>query len=618
MIKGMSKVTSLIVAAATIVTLIPANVANAADYKKIDSEDGTIYDAVAYKDGVALIDGEIEDTDGSYYLNNGKYTELDDIDSGSEYAPYGSKYVDVDEGDYFVDLETGKVTDDSIAEDDLDDAASALRKKIKGSDRYLDTISGSNKTVFGDADIADLTEISRNKFGNSWYYAHIAEDVSASKSISKTGLTDGTNPYFTVYTDAKGNYIDADYNLGKIKVSTTSAGTIVTNVTTSAAVTIENTKDTYDLRGGDDTSAKISKSITLGQDSDYIYRYAEITVKTISDINGKVVINGRTFNITSGLAGGLSTVDLKVIQKISKTQDSDDIDDANYAKTVTNYVIGDDDAKLTGTDIDTYRTLAIDTTGVTQARVIDGKLVLFQVENNDNDDNVKVQAATLKSKNGYYYTDVEESATITAEFNEDLDKTALDTDVDGNIYILDAGYIKKFDGTDDWDKVYKIDGSMDALSVYDKDNMVVWSQDDEVYSLISGQSSDGDTDNTPTIATGWAQATDGTWSYIRTDGFKASGWLNDNGTWYFLKTDGVMVTGWLNDYGTWYFLNNSGAMKTGWINDNGTWYFLSSSGAMKTGWINDNGTWYFLYSNGAMAANTTVNGYRLSSSGALI
>lgn len=632
MLKKMSKVTSLLVAAATVATLAPLS-ASAAEVKKISSEDGTIYNAVAYKDGKSLIDGEIEDNDGAYYHSNGKYTELDDVDSGSDYYVYGSKYVDVDDGDYFVDLETGKVTDDSLDEDNEDDAASALRKKIKESDRYLDSVTDTTKTVFGDTDIADLTPIHGNKFGELWYETKIAEDKSASNNLSKTILTANSHPYFTVYTDMKGNYIDADYNLGKIKVSTTNAGI---NVTTSAAVSIENTKDTYDLRGKADTYAKISKSITLGQDSSNIYRYAEITVTTTSDKGGQVYINGRSFNST-GTAGGNSTVTLKVIQKISKAQDSDDIDDAKYAKTVTNYVISDDDGKLTGTDIDNYRNLATDTTGATQASVVGGKLVLFKVENNSSDDNVKVQAATLKSKNGYYYTDVEESANITAEFNNNLDKTAFDTDLDGNIYVLDGGYVKKFDGTDDWDKFYKVDGSMDALSVYDKNNMVVWSQDDEVYSIIGEKTSD-DNNDSPTITTGWVQATDGTWSYIKSDGTKATGWLNDKGTWYYLKTDGVMATGWLNDRGTWYFLNNSGAMKTGWINDNGTWYFLtnsgamktgwlydngswyflSGSGAMKTGWVNDNGTWYFLYSNGSMAANTVINGYKLSSSGALI
>ena len=618
MIKGMSKATSLIVAAATILSIVPAS---AADYKKIDSEDGIIYDAVAYKDGAALIDGEIEDIDGAYYLNDGNYLELEDVDSGSDYTSYGTKYANVDDGDYFVNLETGSVTDDDLNDDDLDDAASALRKKIKKSDRYLDSISTPNATVFGDTDIADLTEIAGNKFGEPWYEANIAEDKSASSNISKTGLTDSGIPYFTVYTDTKGNYIDADYNLGKIKVSTTNAGVAVT---TSAAVTIENTKDTYDLRGRDDTYAKIKQSVTLGQDSNYIYRYAIISVTTTSDKNGQVFINNRAFNITSGAPSTASTVDLKVIQKISKTQDGDDIDDAKYSKTVTNYVIGDDDAKLTGSNEDNYLNLAKDTTDTTKARVIGGKLVLFQVQNNSNDDNVKVQAATLKQKNGYYYTDVEDSANITAEFNDDLDKTAFDTDVDGNIYVLESGYVKKFDGTDDWDKVYKIDGSMDALSVYDKNNMVVWSQDDEVYSLIHKTTTDGDTTvETPVVSAGWSQATDGTWTYVNTDGIKATGWLNLGGVWYYLKADGVMATGWVLDVSTWYYLNpistgTQGAMKTGWILDGSTWYFLNGSGAMKTGWINDNGIWYYLYSNGSMAANTVINGYRLSSSGALI
>ena len=247
MIKGMSKTTSLIVVAATMLSIVPAS---AAECKKISSEDGIIYNAVAFKDGKSLIDGEVKDNDGAYYLEDGKYSELEDVDSGSDYAAYGSKYVNVDDRDYFVDLETGKVTDDDLKEDDEDDAASALRKKIKESDRYKDTVGTTTKTVFGDTDIADLTEITGNKFGESWYETKIAEDISASSNVSKTNLTDGTNPYFTVYTDTKGNYIDADYNLGKIKVSTTNAGA---TVTTSAAVTIENTKDTYDLRGNNDT-----------------------------------------------------------------------------------------------------------------------------------------------------------------------------------------------------------------------------------------------------------------------------------------------------------------------------------------------------------------------------
>lgn len=51
MIKRMTKATSLLVAAAAIISIVPAH---AADYTKIDSQEGTIYDAVAYKDGKVL------------------------------------------------------------------------------------------------------------------------------------------------------------------------------------------------------------------------------------------------------------------------------------------------------------------------------------------------------------------------------------------------------------------------------------------------------------------------------------------------------------------------------------------------------------------------------------
>ena len=129
MIKRMTKITSLIVTAASLSSMVPAM---AADYERIDSKDGTIYNAVAYKDGKFYIDGEIDDnSEAAYYLSNGKYTELDDIDSGDTINTYGEKYVEVDSGDYYLDLETGKVTDDEIADDDLDDAQTALKKKIK-------------------------------------------------------------------------------------------------------------------------------------------------------------------------------------------------------------------------------------------------------------------------------------------------------------------------------------------------------------------------------------------------------------------------------------------------------------------------------------------------------
>ena len=567
MIKRLNKVTSLVVAAAAVASLVPATGAMAADYKRIQSEDGVIYSAVAHKDGF-IIDGSIvdEDTDAVYYLSNGKYTELEDIDSGAEFEVYGDKYVSVDDADYYVDLTTGKVTDDDVAEDAQDDAEVALRKKAKDVERYNDN-----------GDLPTVTEIKGNKFGEVWY--------------STTSYKNKDDKSYDVYTDAKGNYIDADYNLGKIKVTDT----------TGDSVTIKNTEDEEKLSGSVKVKASLSDVEYLGQDSSNIYRLATInfTGANIAKVYGK---DGDA--ITTGDAAKVT-----VIQKISKAQASDDIDDAKYAKTVTNYVIADEDGKVSE---DAEKLVKLAQEEKANFSVVGGKIIV-SIDNEDG--TVTAQAATLKSKNGFYYVDAEDQSTE--------DAVAYDTDVNGNVYRLDGGYVYKFDNTDDWDKLYKVDGSMEELSVYDSNNMVLWNEDDEVYSIITGKSAtdEEDKEEETTTSTGWVQNADGTWNYLNAEGNKVTGWLQSpaSGLWYYMDANGVMMSnGWINDNGTWYYLTSTGAMKTGWLNDRGTWYYLQANGAMKTGWLNDNGTWYYLNASGAMLSNTTVGGYVLGANGAWI
>ena len=561
MIKRLNKVTSLVVAAAAVSSLVPATGAMAADYKRIQSEDGVIYSAVAHKDGF-VIDGSIvdEDTDAVYYLSNGKYTELEDIDSGAEFEIYGDKYVSVDDADYYVDLTTGKVTDDDVAEDNKDDAEVALRKKAKDVDRYDE--NGS---------LPELKEIKGNKFAEVWY---------------------STDFYgYDVYTDAKGNYIDADYNLGKIKVTDT----------TGDSVTIKNTEDEEKLSGLK-VKARLSDKEYLGQDSSNVYRLATINFEgaNIAKVYGK---SGNGDAITTGEAASI-----KVIQKISKAQASDDIDDAKYAKTVTNYVLADEDGK-SDSNVDKFITLATEEDA--NFSVVGGKLVVSLYDELKGE--VTAQAVTLKSKNGFYYVDAEDQSTE--------DALAVETDVNGNVYRLDGGYVYKFDNTDDWDKLYKVDGSMEEFSVYDANNMILWNEDDEVYSIITGKASATEEDKEEATSTGWVENADGTWNYLNAEGNKVTGWLQSpaSGLWYYMDANGVMMSnGWINDNGTWYYLTESGAMKTGWLNDRGTWYYLQANGAMKTGWLNDNGTWYYLNASGAMLANTTVDGYVLGANGAWI
>ena len=558
MFRRSTKITSLIVAAASVVTMVPAM---AADVKKVDSQDGTVYNAVAYKDGQIYIDGELEDKDeAAYYLANGKYTDLDDIDSGDNVNPYGDKYVEVDDGDYYLDLSTGKVTDDDVKGDLEDDAATALRKKVKKDNdgRYLE----ADEDKIFDTD-TDASYVPTNKFGEVWFETSYGVDgIDADKNGRATD--------FTVYTDVSGNYIDADYNLGKINVI---------NVSTDDSATLKNTNDDDDnVRGA------IKHVKTIASDKDYIYRLAELTIS----YNGKDVTAEAGFgsknnpiNVTTDNAVRLTSI--PVIQKISKAQNSDDVDGAKYAKTVNTYFVTNDEGKAK----DLYDKFS----------VVDGKLVNYEYDGGK----VYAKAITLKSKNGYYYTDISDGADCDVESSN-----AYGVGVDGTLYILDSGYVKTFDNDEDFDKIYKVDGSMDELSVYDKNNIVVWNEDDETYSIIAGKATEEDTTTDDAVTTGWVQdATTGAWSYTKADGTKAIGWFQSptSGLWYYMDANGVMqANGWIQDGGSWYFLKNT----------------AGNLGAMQTGWIQTGGKWYYCNASGAMLSNTTVGGYVLGADGAWI
>ena len=508
MFRRSTKITSLIVAAASVVTMVPAM---AADVKKVDTQDGTVYNAKAYKDGKYYIDGEVEDKDeAAYYVSNGKYTDLDDIDSGDEVTRFGGKYLEVDNGDYYLDLETGKVTDDEVRDDSKDDAETNLRKKIRKDNdgRYVDDAETTNPDA----------KLVSNGFQEEWYEA----------KISAKSTSNGAQGSYTVYTDVKGNYIDADHNLGKVNV-----------ITTGDSVTLKNTndKETIKINGKDvEISAVVTDSEVIGMDKDYIYRKASLQIyqygknedgkTTTSDATALVRFGSKNNDVTPDLVDGK----VQIIQKISKAQDSDDIDGAKFAKTVNTYFITSDE----GEKKELY----------TNTSVNNGKVIAYK----ESGDSLYVQTLTLKSKNGYYYTDISDTDTDSYD--------AVTTDVDGNIWTLEKGYAKKYNNDDDFDKVYKVDGSFDKLSVYDKDNIIAWNEDDEVYSVVAGKSKDSDdttTDDTVTT-TGWAQdATTGAWSYVKADGTKAIGWFQSPTSylWYYMDANGVMqANGWIQDGGS--------------------------------------------------------------------
>ncbi|AVK51089.1 hypothetical protein AXY43_25420 [Clostridium sp. MF28] len=528
-----------VLALAAIVSVTGSMRVKAETYPRIPSEEGTIYEAAAYKDGKFYIKGETKEAEneGAYYLNGDKYTEINDIDIEREvYRTYLDKYIEMNYGDYYLDMSNGELSENSLIEDDVDNAYLALSRKIRKNTkgRYSET---SLKN--------DLVEIPNTKFGKSWYFTNY----------------DGYN----IYTDSEGNYIDADYNLGKIKIATTS----------SNIITLTNT---IDKKEG--TRAYVSESNVIGQDADYIYRTAKVTIESdeiISKIDGIDVNAGNAFD-TSENDG--KTVSFLAIQKISKEQAEDKIDGANYAKNTVTYI-------LSGTD-------------GTSVSLLDGAQISvaggYIVEYIKDSGTITIQTISLYEERGnqnYVY-----AYNIAAEEIKNID-----IDTNGNLWKVENGIVYKFDNYSEWDKIYKVDGSMDNLSVYDENHMIIWSEDVDVYSIKSEDTEE-----------------------IKVEGYgpeeilaKKLGWImNTDGSWSYNKPEYIKATGWLYDENKWYYLNSFGIMQTGWINENSKWYHLSENGAMKTGWLNESGKWYYLNTSGEMLYDTTVDGYKLGINGDLI
>lgn len=89
--------------------------------------------------------------------------------------------------------------------------------------------------------------------------------------------------------------------------------------------------------------------------------------------------------------------------------------------------------------------------------------------------------------------------------------------------------------------------------------------------------------------------------------------------WSYVKTDGSKASGWINDGDCWYAFDNNGFMRTGWVASNEHWYFLGESGVMQSdAWIEDMGSWYFIKGTGIMAKDYVKDGYELTDDGKAI
>lgn len=687
MIKRANKITALLIAATSIMTLVPAM---AADTVRLGSRDGHVYQGVSFKDGKYGYYGYRTDDDNTgIYYNNGsrdKDTLIKDAEdyeldrsntsdilqnaNTSEGIKYGDKYIIATEGgnndEYLVDLTTGKISDTDTPEDQEATAKSRLISALKKVDRY-NQVSDSSYNI--DSNSVETSRLFKGKFGEIWYQ-YITSSASATLSTTtgaqiQTGSNDSFGQttgaaVFTGFVNENGKYIDASYT----------ANLKVYNERKQKSSIVEKFGKVYR-----DEALKVNlKGLkALAQNKDYIYALANVEVLYYGkDANGNYVYDDNA-----------STTKVKnqyFIQKISKARGETTDDGAYLPKNVQAWQIDGAISGLTAT----YES-DDDRTDAAEAIINDAKNfsvindVLYVTTTSGSKVKVwkmkfKTDKIELNSSNGLTNDGNKvDTYVVIADDNDDTDYDDWTIDTDGNTWVLNNGEIKVFEGTEFKTK-YKSDRGFDRLDVYDSNNLMAWdSSNDGAYTTVregkqqtidDSKVIDPNLIDKNTIKTGWNQSTDGswnfydstgakvvnnwvnvngTWYFLKADGSMASGWqqvngtwyffnpisdgtkgamktgwANDNGTWYYLNSSGGMQTGWVNDNGTWYYMNSSGAMQTGWINLNGTWYYLNSSGAMQTGWINLGGTWYYLYSSGAMAANTTISGYTLSSSGALV
>jgi len=539
MIKRISKATSLLLAAAAVMTLVPATSASAAQI--LETKDGTIESAIAF-DGGYIYNGYKSDTDetGVYYNAGDKDKLLEDLD-GDTLTKYGKNYASVTDGtdEYLVDLSTGKVLEDETTEDRADSLKSKLKSTLSKTDRYGKVEATSDIT---------LDQISEGTFGDVWY----------------SYVTTGTSATHSGYVNEAGKYIDTD---------------VTANISVFNGTRMVKVEEFGKVNKDFNITVDLVDAKTIAQDKDYIYRIVDV-------------------NVTNATTTGAATY----LQKISKAQGTEE-DDAYLPSTVASYEItsafdsGDaDDAATTLADITNADIRVINGVVYVTKKNSDNTSVTVTTLKLKKD-KVAVNDGTNKLDVYLVEQDVNEDQDIMGEnavsIDVDGNTWALNK---GEIFKFDGTEFKVVYDCDramDTLEVYNADSLIaweageDAYAIVDKEATETPVETPVKKGWVN-------------TASGWTYFTadgsqtkgqwvndGGVWYMIKADGIMATGWYNDNGTWYHLAGSGAMKTGWLNDNGTWYYLAGSGAMKTGWVNDNGTWYYLAGSGAMLSNTVVD-------------------------------
>lgn len=558
---------SLLICGAAVTSMVPVTAVNAA-VAELEVKEGTIYDAKAFVNGMYIYEGyKSEDADSGTYFSTPKGDILiEDVTGVGE--RYGMNYINFKDDDILFNLATGQAEDES-EEDKLFELESRfIRKVLNKADRYEDVDSGNFEIK---------EKIAVDAFSSIWYEG-IAEDNANDRE-------------YTIYINDKGDYIDASEILN-----------VVYYDADGNKVKLDTYEDLEDYNEENNDALKIALSKTLMVDSSNIYRafvlvdkekMAKFDAETVSQLSQ---ISDERAKLVFLIKHGAATV---YTQKLSMEQ-GEKKNGAYLPKKVETYEAYD--------LVDVLIQFMADQE--VHARII-GKNVYVIIPNFDEN------KITMKKYNMTTIREKVDGKTVSKkaiEVDEDFDgiknENMKDFSIDtyGNLWVLSKGKVKKA-VNGELETVYEVDRSMNKLSVFDDNSMIIWNTDNEIYSVLnksaeenqeSESESDVNSENEETaIQTGWIRNEDGSWSYKNLDGTNATGWIKDNEKWYYLKADGIMATGWIKDGADWYYLNQSGDMRTGWFKDN-------------------NGTWYYLFESGKMAYNTTVDGYKLDANGAWV
>lgn len=219
-------------------------------------------------------------------------------------------------------------------------------------------------------------------------------------------------------------------------------------------------------------------------------------------------------------------------------------------------------------------------------------------------------------------------------------------DVNGKVWALYKDNVQYFNG-EKFKEDTDVDSDIDKIDVYDENNAIFWSTEDELVTVKTGSSSsyddddddkdddeddddkgiedeedkdvdeeadnseDSEDDEELGIVGGNANnetnnsdpiSYKGHWEFgsknpqwIKIDGsIGKNEWVYTNGAWYYVDEYGYSCVGWKQIDDVWYFLDESGRMVTGWKKIDGYWYFFNNNGSMATGWKASSQEWYYL------------------------